>query len=68
MACFRRPFASTLLALLVLAVPASAQVPNAPPGTICVTPQSWCRAVQPGPPGGPCACRTANGWVQGVLR
>ena len=71
MANFRRRFAGILMALtalLLLDVPASAQIPDAQPGTLCVTPMSWCRALRPGPPGGPCACQTAEGWVQGVLR
>lgn len=69
MTCFERCFAFSLFCMVGLPPPAAAQVPtNAPPGTICVTPQSWCRAVQPGPPGAPCACQTANGWVQGVLK
>lgn len=68
MVSLRRPFAGLLLALSLLAVPTRAQIPSAPPGTICVTTQGWCRAVQPGPPGGPCACHTPSGWVQGVLR
>ena len=57
-----------LLALLPLRLPVWAQPNNAPPGTVCVTPTFWCRAVRPGPPGAPCACQTANGWVQGVLK
>ncbi len=66
---FERPAALALLILTTLFVPASAQAPpNAPPGTICVTPQGWCPAVKPGPPGAPCACQTPNGWIQGSLK
>ena len=57
-----------LLALLPLRLPVSAQPNNAPPGTVCVTPTFWCRAVRPGPPRAPCACQASNRWVQGVLR
>ena len=65
---FERLFVLALLAVMSLLPPASAQPANAPPGTICVTPQAWCKAVRPGPPGAPCACQTASGWVQGVLK
>ena len=67
---FARSLAGLLAALqlLAVAVPALAEMPNAPPGTLCVTPKSWCRAIRPGPPGGACACQTTNGWLQGVLR
>lgn len=61
-------FACALLATLTALTPASAQPTNAPPGTVCATPTFWCWAVRPGPPGAPCACRTDNGWVQGLLR
>lgn len=53
---------------LALLTEVSAQPANAPPGTICVTPTFWCRAARPGPPGSPCSCQTASGWVAGVLR
>lgn len=46
---------------------ASAQVPPHTPGTICFTPQFWCWAPVPGPPGAPCACPVPNGSVQGQL-
>jgi hypothetical protein len=56
-----------LIAALWAPALAIAQVPPHAPGTICATPQFWCPAVYPGPPGTRCACRTAGGWVQGVL-
>ena len=60
---FKRQFALTLLFVISVVPSALAQ-----PGTTCVVPGGWCSAVQPGPPGAPCACQTSNGWVQGVLR
>jgi hypothetical protein len=70
MSCFERRVALALMMLISLLMPAAAAgpPPNAPPGTICVTPQGWCPAVKPGPPGAPCACQTASGWVQGSLK
>ena len=70
MSRFERQFVLALMILVSLAIPAAAAgpPPNAPPGTICVTPQGWCPAVKRGPPGAPCACQTANGWVQGSLK
>jgi hypothetical protein len=62
-----RQIAAAALIAGSLLLPASAQ-PEAPPGSICVTPQNWCRAVRPGPPGAPCACQAPNGWIQGNLR
>jgi hypothetical protein len=53
--------------VLLSLAPASSQVPPHPPGTICATPQFWCRAPYPGPPGSLCACPTPYGWVQGYL-
>jgi hypothetical protein len=66
----KRQFALALVIVIWLLVPAAAAPPptDAPPGTICVTPQGWCPAVKPGPSGAPCACQTANGWVQGLLK
>ena len=76
----RRPYLAALLAALgvaALAVPgALSSLPLAaalPPGDAalsdyCVTPTITCTAVQPGPPGAPCSCKTAAGWVQGVLK
>jgi hypothetical protein len=46
---------------------ALAQVPDHVPGTICFTPQFWCWADPPGPPGYPCGCPTDYGYVPGVL-
>jgi hypothetical protein len=50
-----------------LAGPAAAQIPAHTPGTICFTPNFWCWAPEPGPPGSACACPTQNGWVEGKL-
>lgn len=44
-----------------------AAVPPHMPGTVCATPQFWCWAIYPGPPGTQCACRSQSGWVPGVL-
>ena len=42
---------------------------NAPPGTICSTPQGWCVAGSQGTPGAPCGCVTEDGkFVAGSLR
>lgn len=60
--------AAVLAVVLVMFSKVSAQPANAPPGTICVTPTFWCPAARPGPPGSPCSCQTASGWVAGVLR
>jgi len=69
MSRFQRPLTLAALVVVSLLEPVAAQAPpKAPPGTICVTPQGWCPAVKPGPPGGPCACQTSNGWIQGVLK
>lgn len=46
---------------------AFAQVPPHRPGSICFTPQFWCWANPPGPPGAACTCRTPFGPVQGTL-
>lgn len=60
---------SVLVVVCALTTPiASAQPANAPPGSICVTPNFWCRASQRGPVGAPCACPSPNGFVRGVLR
>lgn len=53
--------------LILLSIPASAQVPPHQPGTVCFTPNFWCWAPQPGPPGAQCACPTPGGWVFGRL-
>jgi hypothetical protein len=45
---------------------ARAEVPVHAPGTICFTPQFWCWAQPPGPPGTACGCPRNGGWVQGV--
>jgi hypothetical protein len=70
MARFGRRLALSLLVLMSLLASAEAAGPpaDAPPGTICVTPAGWCRAVKPGPPGAPCACQTDKGWVPGSLK
>jgi hypothetical protein len=48
--------------------PAIAQVPPHTPGTICATPNFWCWAQPPGPPGATCFCPTPQGSVRGVLQ
>jgi hypothetical protein len=65
---FKRQFALAVVCVTPLLPSASAQPSDAPRGSICVTPENWCRADRPGPPGAPCACRTNDGWVKGVLR
>ncbi|MEW9804563.1 hypothetical protein [Mesorhizobium marinum] len=44
-----------------------AQVPPHAPGTICFTPNFWCWAEWPGPPGAPCGCPGPYGYVPGTL-
>lgn len=68
MATFRRIVMIALPLALVTLTQSFAQPETAPPGTVCVTPRFWCYAVKPGPPGAPCACQTAQGWVAGTLR
>lgn len=46
---------------------AVAQVPPHQPGEICFTPQFWCWANPPGPPGYPCGCPTEFGYIPGIL-
>jgi hypothetical protein len=54
---------------LAVSPPVLAQIPpNAPPGTVCVTPQSWCSVQPAGPPGALCFCPSPRGPVQGILR
>lgn len=55
------------LSLALLPIRAFAQVPAHVPGTICFTPQFWCWAQPPGPPGYPCGCPTPYGYVTGFL-
>ena len=64
----RRLLMLALSLILVCLAEASAQPAGAPPGTICVTPQFWCKAARPWPPGGPCSCQGPQGWVAGILR
>lgn len=54
------------LAALSSALAQGALPPHAP-GSICYTPQGWCWAVYPGPPGARCACAANGMWYQGVL-
>jgi hypothetical protein len=56
-------------ALALAAVPlAWAQgLPPHEPGTICVTPQLWCRVGYRGSIGAECSCPTPRGWVRGRL-
>ncbi|GEM_PF-6191057 len=68
MSDFRRLLMLGLPLALALLAEAAAQPKDARPGTVCITPQSWCRAVQPGPPGAPCACQSPSGWIRGVLK
>lgn len=62
-----------LLAILIFsssfafANSAAAQIPPHYPGTICFTPQFWCWAQQPGPPGTACMCPSPFGFVPGNL-
>jgi hypothetical protein len=44
---------------------ATAQVPPHYPGSICFTPQFWCWANPPGPPGTACGCPSPYGFVRG---
>ena len=62
---------STLVAALLLDAiafvrVAEAQVPPHYPGTICFTPQFWCWAQPPAPPGTQCACLGPYGFVAGI--
>jgi len=41
-------------------------VPAHAPGTVCYTPQFWCWAQPPGPPGSPCVCPSPYGFVGGM--
>jgi len=59
--------AAAVVAALVATGDVTAQAPPHTPGTVCYTPTFWCWAQPPGPPGRPCACRTAKGWVSGRL-
>ena len=66
---FDRRFALALLIAIASLSPAVAAPPvDAPRGTVCVTAKGWCWAIKPGRPGAPCACQTANGWIQGLLK
>jgi hypothetical protein len=53
-----------LLSLVDLAV---AQVPPHAPGSICFTPNFWCWANPPGPPGWACYCPSPQGLIRGTL-
>ena len=55
------------IAIALLGRVAIAQVPPHAPGTICFTPNFWCWANPPGPPGAPCGCLSPNGYVPGEL-
>jgi hypothetical protein len=59
--------AVVLVALSLAQGDAGAQVPSHRPGTICFTPQFWCWANPPGPPGAVCYCPSQYGRVQGRL-
>jgi hypothetical protein len=64
-----RPYlAAVLIGTSLAQTPlAIAQVPPHAPGSICFTPQFWCWANPPGPPGQVCGCPTPYGYVRGVL-
>jgi hypothetical protein len=68
MSNFKRLLMLGLPLAAALLTEAFAQPKNARPGTVCITPQLWCWAVQAGPPGAPCACQTATGWIRGFLK
>src|SRR5690349_21034149 len=65
-----RPSTWLLLGAIVLmllwARVSLAQVPPHYPGTVCFTPEFWCWAQPPGPPGSPCICPSPMGYVGGV--
>lgn len=68
LACRIAIIAAGLLVWAVTAPAAFAQVPPHAPGTVCFTPQFWCWAQPPGPPGYPCGCPApGGGFLQGVL-
>lgn len=60
-------FIILVLGALSVRAYAQQQVPPHAPGTVCFTPTFWCWALQPGPPGSPCACPVQNGYVNGTL-
>lgn len=60
-------FLASALSLALHPTRAYAQVPPHAPGTICFTPQFWCWAQPPGPPGYPCGCPSAWGIIPGWL-
>ena len=58
-----RAIASVIAALSFAALVATASHANVPPhnpGTVCYTPNFWCWARPPGPPGSPCTCPNPN--------
>ncbi len=62
------PIIYLVLFLLLLGVPiAFAQVPPHTPGEICFTPDFWCWADYPGPPGEYCECEWEGSYYPGVL-
>lgn len=67
-----RPSLSRLRLVFALSVAAASLawaqgLPPHDPGTICVTPQQWCRVGYRGPVGAECTCPTPRGWVRGRL-
>jgi len=76
MAAILHPCPAVAVMLLTLATsPALAQLtslPNPPTPFLqqpprCITPQFWCWAQPPGPPGSPCFCPTPYGPVRGTI-
>jgi hypothetical protein len=64
----RRGLAAALLGAGLLGpTPSAAQIPDHPPGSICLTPYMWCWMPRPGPLNYPCACYTPGGPVGGRL-
>ena len=49
---------------LLLGLAAAAQAQQS---MLCVTPTLLCKAVNAGPTGAPCSCKTYAGWVRGRL-
>ena len=58
--------AALTLSLALKVDDAAAQVPPHYPGSICFTPQFWCWANPPGPPGTFCGCPSPYGFIQGT--
>jgi len=62
------PLRRLVCALTLAGAPlAWGQLPPHEPGTVCVTPQVWCRVTYRGPVGAECSCPTPRGWQRGRL-